>query len=231
MGRVGTPEERMNNLNKILEEKGSNVRVVRNYINLTEKAIFKCLKCNGEFEEKAFNIKQTPVCRCCEVKPSKKQLLQNTIEEEGNWIVVGSVSDKFTLQCVECGEIAEYTMHQIRLGRHICNCKEDKPLSFDMDDVEKQALNIYTYMIRDIEEYGMLVGEELESYIEDIIRIDRETLKNDEEFIEAVKYRVDYLYEKKHIEMCKECKRLFPRRHLYKGVCYTPQAKKHCTAS
>lgn len=226
MGKILSLEERIANFNKLLEYKGSKVRAIK-YTTLNEMATFECSSCGETFIERAINVKNKSHCRICEAKTTIKNTLIESIEESGEWKVVGSQSNKLFMVCKSCGKEYGYTFGQLKKGEYGCECTGKYIKSYTDKQLKEQSDRIYKYMVQDIEETGLLKGTELLDYIRDVIRIERGTMFDDEKYVKAVYEAVKNIYKKKKVIECKCCKRIFPPRMIMNNSCFG-KVKKYC---
>lgn len=216
MGKILGLEERIRNYNDYLESKGSSVYAIE-YDKLYAEAKFKCRKCGQTFEALAASVKTNSRCRVCEMEKKPLEKAKKVLEASQQWSITGYNRYKCCVKCNDCGAEREFSFSDIKYNKHICQCQGNK--GYTDTQVNKTAKTILKYMLKDCEGYGLLEGEELNSYVKDMIRIGGCKIKDTEGFCEAVLDSLYNLMNESGISRCKRCKRLFPPKNLYRGIC------------
>lgn len=214
--RRKSAEQRMIETNAKLEAKGSNLRIIGNYTNSNEPALFKCNKCGVEYTEKVVNVKNILKCKHCEMKQKKNVALKKLLEEKKDkWTLISKKETSFYVECNKCGKKQILSKHKIMKDKDECCCSSKQVLG----DAKKEAQQIYAYMIKEISGYGLLEGEELHDYIRDVLRIESPVIAESKEFCDAVIDAMYDIYEKRKVKRCSHCGRLYPASRLYNDKC------------
>jgi hypothetical protein len=156
---------------------------------------------------------------------NKKTAEQILLEKKDTWKILEKGCTGFKVECQKCGLVQGLSKYMVLKGNDECCCSSKKMLS----TAKKQAQAIYSYMTSDIKGYGLLEGEELSEYVKDIIRIDNYLLSLNTVFIDAVVDEMYKLYEKKEVQRCAHCKKLYPASRMYQNICLK-KYKAYCVA-
>ena len=155
----------------------------------------------------------------------KKTAYEVLLEKQDKWTIIKKEHTGFIVECKKCGLVQGLSKYLILKDNDECCCSSEKIKSV----AKKQAQAIYAYMIKDITEYGLLEGEELNDYIRDIVRIDNYLMSFNQVFIDAVILEVQELYKERKVQRCVNCGKLYPASRLYKKTCLK-RYKDHCVA-
>ena len=106
------------------------------------------------------------------------------------------------IECNCCNTIKEVGYRYLLKGQSQCRCM--KPASL------KRIAKEYARELFIEPENGLLIGEELTTYIKECIAWDYKFLKNNKEFFYLVEDALLNYYEKKKVKKCCRCKKYYP---------------------
>ena len=149
------------------------------------------------------------------MKKSAIDVLLN--DKKDKWTMLEKRHTGFLVRCNKCGKEQGLSKYMILNNKDECFCSSKKGKAM----AKKEALKMYFYMTAEAYAtgYGMLEGEELHSYIIDVLKIESPVLAMNSEFCEMV---IDAMYEgykEKKVQRCINCGKLYPACRMYKKAC------------
>jgi len=147
----------------------------------------------------------------------KKTAVQILLEKKDKWTLIEKHKTGFSVKCNKCNKEQKVSSYMLINNKDECFCSSDKGKKM----AKKEAMKMYHYIAGEAYDlgYGMLEGEELHSYIIDVLKIESPVLAMNQEFCEMVIDAMYEIYKEKKVQRCVDCGKLYPACRMYKKAC------------